>query len=127
MWFSIHPGIWGAIATLTTGLAANVVVSTAYQSSSGVEGAFDLTQIPEGFKEGKFDSKDPVQVARYKYYQAWQYSALWYTLHCKQNIKEKDLPKCKEHEETYWTAPEVKEGVTDIKKLQEYKKTLYKK
>ncbi|AFO52465.1 hypothetical protein MHLP_04425 [Candidatus Mycoplasma haematolamae str. Purdue] len=120
MWFSIHPGIWGAIATLTTGLAVNVVASTAYQAQPV---RIDWDNIPESFNSAEgYRGEDPLVKKQYELYRRWGTSVIWYlfTAKCPQEsqLSPERKVQCAQHRKDYPDAPEVVNKSDDIATLQ---------
>ncbi|AFO52459.1 hypothetical protein MHLP_04395 [Candidatus Mycoplasma haematolamae str. Purdue] len=108
MLFSIHPGIWGAFATLATGITANVVVSTAYQTNKDV--TLDFENLSSDIIDGNFDQNDEYKKEQRKLYLMWGTAATWYMKDCLLG-KNPDPAKetlCEKHRNFYKGAPETK-------------------
>ncbi|AFO52457.1 hypothetical protein MHLP_04385 [Candidatus Mycoplasma haematolamae str. Purdue] len=121
MIWSIHPGIWGAVATLFTGVTANVVISSAYQANGGI--VLDFENLSDDVIHGTFDRNDEVKAEQNRLYRLWKTASPWYMGHCMNKTHpEGDIKKtqCAEHRRNYRNAPEVKGGNFTWKDLSEY-------
>ncbi|AFO52460.1 hypothetical protein MHLP_04400 [Candidatus Mycoplasma haematolamae str. Purdue] len=119
MFLSIHPGIWGAFATLVTGMAANVAISSAYQANTLV--TLDFDAVDADVITGQIDPNDKVKQKQRELFVSWERGrATWYIGNCWQkskqvasNQKPVDEEACKKHRADYKNSPEVlKEDVS---------------
>ncbi|AFO52451.1 hypothetical protein MHLP_04355 [Candidatus Mycoplasma haematolamae str. Purdue] len=126
MLFSIHPGVWAAFATLTTGIAVNVTVFSAYQAKPL---RLDWNNIPKEIRqEGGYKGNDPTLRKLSEIYKRWGTSVLWYlfSAQCpkdKPDRSEAQRKHCEQHRIDFWDAPEVLNSNATMEELEaHYKK-----